>query len=100
MFSRRLFVVLLLAAAVWLVADVALACPTCKDQLAHDPEGANIARGYFWSILFMLSMPPLILSGLASYFYWEIRKARLQQSTQPAESVEFPPEDVHLPELA
>lgn len=57
-------------------ADIALGCPTCKENLASDPESANIVRGYFYSILFMLSMPPLILSGLSLYFYYEVRKAR------------------------
>jgi hypothetical protein len=100
MLSRRLLVVLALAAALWLIADVALACPTCKDQLAHDPEGANIARGYFWSILFMLSMPPLILTGLGSYFYWEVRKARYRQGSE-APAVGYPAaSDARLPELA
>jgi Na+-driven multidrug efflux pump len=59
-----------------LVCSAALACPTCKDQLAHDPESANIARGYAYSIVFMLSMPPLIFSSLCAYFYWEVRKAK------------------------
>jgi len=63
-----------------LACSAALACPTCKDQLAHDPESANIARGYAYSIVFMLSMPPLIFSGLCAYFYWEVRKARLRQA--------------------
>ena len=61
-------------------APRSLACPTCKDQLAHDPEAANIARGYAYSIVFMLSMPPLILGSLCAYFYWEVRKARARQS--------------------
>ena len=73
-----------LAACLILAADAALGCPTCKDQLAHDPASANIARGYAASILFMLSMPPLILSGLLSYFYWEIRKARQAQRSASA----------------
>jgi hypothetical protein len=61
-----------------LLAGVASACPTCKDQLAHDPAAANMARGYAYSILFMLSMPPLIFGSLCAYFYWEVRKARAQ----------------------
>ena len=61
-------------------ADTALACPTCKENLAGDPDAANIDRGYFYSILFMLSMPPLILSGLSLYFYYEVRKARALQA--------------------
>jgi len=65
--------------ALLLLADTALGCPTCKDNLASDPDAANLVRGYFWSILFMMSMPFLILGGLSSYFYWEVRKARWQQ---------------------
>jgi hypothetical protein len=80
------FAALALALAVAL-CDSALACPTCKDQLAHDPASANLARGFYYSILFMLSMPPLIFGSLAAYFYWEVRKARIRQAAaahQPA----------------
>ena len=68
---------------VLVLADVATACPTCKENLAADPAAANLVRGYFWSILFMLSMPPLILGGLSAYFYYEVRRARAQKSSQP-----------------
>jgi heme/copper-type cytochrome/quinol oxidase subunit 2 len=62
------------------LASVAAACPTCKDQLAHDPASANLARGYAMSIVFMLSMPPLIFGSLCAYFYWEVCKARARQA--------------------
>ena len=65
-----------------LSAAAAMACPTCKDNLAHDPASANLVRGYAYSILFMLSMPPLILGGLSAYFYWEVRKAKAKQAAQ------------------
>lgn len=77
---------LALAVCLALAADVALACPTCKDQLAHDPQSANVARGYAMSIIFMLSMPPLIFAGLGSYFYWEVRKARRAQAARSPET--------------
>lgn len=64
-----MLVLLLLAAG-----DVALGCPSCK--LAAGDETSSLARGYFWSILFMLSMPPLILASLGLYFYCLVRKAR------------------------
>ena len=67
-----------------LLAGDASACPTCKENLAADPAAANIVRGYFYSILFMLSMPPLILSGLSLYFYYEVRKARALQAKAAA----------------
>jgi hypothetical protein len=60
-------------------AETAWGCPTCKDSLAHDPATASLARGYAYSILFMLSMPPLILGTLCAYFYWEIRRAKARQ---------------------
>jgi hypothetical protein len=71
---------LLAVAAVLLMAGTASACPTCKDSLAHDPASANLVRGYAYSILFMLSMPPLIFSGLSAYFYWEVCKARAREA--------------------
>ena len=76
----RLLPIALAIGLLLLFADSALACPTCRDNLAADPESANIVRGYFYSILFMLSMPPLILSGLSLYFYYEVRKARALQA--------------------
>ncbi|WP_425616874.1 hypothetical protein NA78x_000535 [Anatilimnocola sp. NA78] len=72
--------------AVLLLAGIAQACPTCKDQLASDPETYNIARGYFWSILFMLTMPILIFTGLGSYFYWEVRRAYAKEALEQMQS--------------
>lgn len=67
-----------------LVVQSAWACPTCKDNLASDPTSANLARGFYYSILFMLSMPYLILTGIGLYFYGLVRKARLEREAQPA----------------
>ena len=71
-----------------LLADVASACPTCKDALAADPAAENIVRGYAYSIIFMLSMPPLIFGGLSAYFYWEVRRARARQAAIPQTSLD------------
>ena len=51
---------LLLLVAIVLCADVALGCPTCKDQLANDPAAQNLVRGYFYSILFMISRKSVV----------------------------------------
>jgi heme/copper-type cytochrome/quinol oxidase subunit 2 len=61
---------------VLLVAVVGEACPNCKDALAGDPAQAGMVRGYFWSILFMMSMPFTILLALGTYFYLQWRSAR------------------------
>ena len=67
-----------------LLQTAAVACPTCKDSLdQNDPAHANMVRGYFYSIIFMMSMPFLLLTGLGLLFYWEVRKARLAQSKSP-----------------
>ena len=72
-----------LLAAIWCVTSTATACPTCKEGMEHDPAAMSMARGYFWSILFMMSMPFVIFGSLAGYFYLEIRKARRRLATQP-----------------
>ena len=82
---RKILVFGLVVLALTLTAAVATACPTCKDSLAHDPASANLVRGYAYSILFMLSMPPLILGTLCAYFYWEIRKAKAKQTAAQAQ---------------
>jgi hypothetical protein len=76
-----------LALVVLLGADVALACPTCRDGLAAtDPHYANVARGYFYSILFMLAMPFTLISCFGLYMYREVRKARARDAAKAAES--------------
>ena len=71
---------LLILSVCLLFCAMAQACPTCKEGLANsDPHHDRLVQGYFWSILFMMSMPFLILGGLGSYFYFEVRKARSKQ---------------------
>ena len=85
---QRFIVFLLVVTGVVLTATVAEACPTCKEGLAEG--GGHVARGYFWSILFMMSMPFLILGGLGSLFYLEVRRARLlqEQATRSDNTIE------------
>lgn len=64
-----------------MLAGVGEACPTCKDGLAAaDSQGANIARGYFYSILLMLAMP-FTLAGSFGLYVW--REFRRQQQAEP-----------------
>ena len=62
----------------WAVA--AEACPTCKNSSIDSGNAGNLVDGYGWSIIFMMSMPFLILTSLGSYFYYEICKARKAQA--------------------
>jgi hypothetical protein len=71
---------------VGVMASAADACPTCKAALAsHDGAHGDIVGAYFWSILFMMSMPFTILGILSGIMYWQIRRARAVQSL-PRES--------------
>ena len=60
---------------------VAEACPTCKNSSVDGGNAGNLVAGYGWSIIFMMSMPFLILTSLGSYFYFEICKARKAQAS-------------------
>lgn len=64
-----------------LASNEAWACPTCKQGVAeNDPAGQAMAAGYFYSILFMMSMPFLVLGTLGSCAYWSICRARASSS--------------------
>ncbi|MDX1964917.1 MAG: hypothetical protein SFX18_17335 [Pirellulales bacterium] len=74
MFHRQIYrgaLRLLLTAFLALgLATAALACPNCKDGLqSQDPQENNYARGFGYSVMFMLSMPALILTGWGVAIY-------------------------------
>lgn len=81
--KRSLSMLLLVVGVVLLIAGAVEACPTCKDGLAAaDSQGANIARGYFYSILLMLAMP-FTLAGSFGLYVW--REFRRQQQADPVD---------------
>lgn len=67
-------------------AGEALGCPNCKDAVnTSDPDGLNVARGYFYSILLMLAMPFTLVASFGAYVWREMRRQRLQGGvTDPA----------------
>ena len=70
-------VVVLLA----LVAADAFGCPNCKDAVdTSDPDGLNLARGYFYSILLMLAMPFTLVGSFGCYVWREMRRQQREQS--------------------
>lgn len=85
--TRRRIAWWCLALAVFcaVVASQAVACPNCKDAVATaDPEGMNVARGYFYSILLMLAMPFLLAGSFGIYVWRELRRQRLDAGTTEA----------------
>ncbi len=80
---------LLLAIVVVLViANIASACPTCKDGVAaNDPRHVSLVRGYFYSILLMMGMPFALITCFSVYMYREVLKARARDAAKRAEEL-------------
>jgi heme/copper-type cytochrome/quinol oxidase subunit 2 len=67
-------------ALVLCVASEAWACPNCREALADSPQARGLASGFYYSILFMMSMPFLILGTLGTVFYRSVRRAQNEQA--------------------
>lgn len=77
--------VVLAIAVVAFLATAAHACPTCTDGLAQsDPQHQSVAAGFYYSILFMMSVPYMILGTLGCLAYVSIRRAREQREAAAA----------------
>jgi uncharacterized paraquat-inducible protein A len=88
----RWVIAAIVLALVLMIASVAAACPTCKEGLAqNDPHGQSLAAGYAYSVLFMMSMPYIVLCTFGSMAYYSIRRAR-SANADAAECAEQPPQ--------
>jgi hypothetical protein len=59
------------------LTSVAAACPNCKEAMEkQDPTHGGVVKGYFYSILFMMGTPYLVLGTFCAVMYFRIRKAR------------------------
>ena len=79
--SRAVWIAAIAIAVLLAGVQTATACPSCKEALGSSSGGGDLVSGFFWSILFMLSMPFLLLGSFGLYFYYLVRKAR---SARPA----------------
>ena len=61
-------------------AGVASACPMCKAALAGQEGQGDLVSGFFWSILFMMSMPFTILGAFSGYMFLLVRRAKVHAS--------------------
>ena len=65
------------------LGSVARACPTCGEALGHQDAAHNgVAKGFYYSILFMMGMPYLVLSTFCGCMYWKVRRARAARALQ------------------
>jgi hypothetical protein len=78
---------ILAIALVAVLAAVASACPTCKEGVdANDPNRQSLAAGFYYSILFMMSMPYILLGTLGFVAYNTIKRAKVQHEAVPQEA--------------
>jgi hypothetical protein len=81
-----------------LLPAVAWGCPTCKDGFDPAATGdANLARGYFYSILIMLAMPFTLAGSFGAYVWREMRRQKLDAASWQPESASDDPRDVRIP---
>lgn len=74
-----------LLAIVLLTGAEAFGCPNCKDAVnTSDPDGLNVARGYFYSILLMLAMPFTLVGSFGAYVWREMRRQKAASATGEA----------------
>jgi len=73
---RRAAPLAALALSLWLASSAA-ACPSCKAALANQEGQGDLVAGFFWSILFMMSMPFALTASFGGYMYVLVRRARL-----------------------
>lgn len=79
--KKLIFMLLLAVLAMGMLAGDALACPNCKESMSgSDPVSVARATGYFYSILFMMSMPFVIVGTFGGAAYLSIKRAREQQA--------------------
>jgi len=66
--------------------SVASACPSCKAALNGDGSQGDLARGIYYSVLFMMSMPFAITGTFAGFMYRAVkREQRRVEKLQQAE---------------
>jgi len=90
-FLRQLFHLAVIVLVVLSVSAVARACPTCGDALANDPHHQSRVAGYGYSIVFMMSVPYLLIGSFGSYAYFITRRARNAEKSQPPDEYDESP---------
>lgn len=82
---------MLAAVLVVATASTASACPGCKE--ATSEQSANLARGFSYSILFMMPLPFIMVGSFGGYVYYVVRKREREQAAAAAKSVDHEPRD-------
>ena len=80
-FAARVFTVACLVVLLSM-ASVASACPSCQAALANDSAQGDLARGIYYSIMFMLSMPFAIIGTFGCLAYRAVRREQRRVASE------------------
>lgn len=69
-------------------ASAAWACPNCREALAESPQGRGLATGFYYSIIFMMSMPFIVLGTLVSVAYRSVQRAKGENDGKPSSEIQ------------
>jgi hypothetical protein len=85
--SRAIVAAVCLAALLG-TATIASACPSCQQALANDESAGDLARGIYYSVVFMMSMPFAIVGTFAGLMYRAVKREqqRVAQASGAASS--------------
>lgn len=80
---RRVWTLTILTLAAALLADAAIACPSCGNAVGKGDSGhmPHLQAGVYYSILFMLAVPASLLSGFSFAFYRLHKRAVADRSS-------------------
>ena len=67
------------------VCSSASACPSCQAALGGDEAQGDLARGIYYSILFMMSMPFAIVGTFGTLAYRAVKREQRRQADLKAE---------------
>jgi hypothetical protein len=69
---KNFLFVFLAIGATWLLSAAAQACPMCSQSIAEEDL---LPHAYMYSIIFMLTMPAVVFTGIGAVIYMQCRKA-------------------------
>lgn len=96
--GRFAVVVSLAVCALVFVPGAAQACPMCSETIAGE---THLPRAYMYSILFMMSMPAIVFSGICVCIYRTVKnRPHMAPQAAVSETRDGLPENSPVPELA
>lgn len=73
------------------ITSVASACPSCRQALSEDGSQGDLARGIYYSILFMMSMPFAIVGTFGCLMYRAVKRDQREREQRQSGEIASAP---------